>query len=451
MILTLFYVFAVAMMALLLFVMLKGLLNPAIRDETNHKDVNIGIARDRKAVTKDALSKGHIDQDTYDRELADIESTLATELTEGPNSSQSRVMRLVGAVFITGLVVGVSVVMYQRLGSSEVMSDRFLTQTGAVILPNGATVDIRVAEAMQSGVAPRDVADQVNAAPAASADGGPGSLETLLPQLEARLQENPDDLQGWTLLSRTYMNIQAYDKAEAALLEVNRLDEGNPEFIVMLAESIALQDGGNLIGEPQSLINDALAIEPENQRGRLLLGLSYQQSGQHEEAIELFEDLRASPLLNTQGVENITNMINQSLAAMGEQPNEQATATAANKAGETAGASLQVSASLSDAAAADVKPEDSVFIFARATSGPPMPLAVVRLTVADLPVTVTLDDTQAMIPNMTLSTFPSVTVSVRVSASGEAIAQPGDWFGELTDVLTETPAELSVVVDKQSP
>ena len=219
----------------------------------------------------------------------------------------------------------------------------------------------------------------------------------------------------------------------------------------MLAESIALQDGGNLIGEPQSLINDALAIEPENQRGRLLLGLSYQQSGQHEEAIELFEDLRASPLLNTQGVENITNMINQSLAAMGEQPNEQATATAANKAGETAGASLQVSASLSDAAAADVKPEDSVFIFARATSGPPMPLAVVRLTVADLPVTVTLDDTQAMIPNMTLSTFPSVTVSVRVSASGEAIAQPGDWFGELTDVLTETPAELSVVVDKQSP
>lgn len=473
MILTLFYVFAAAMMALLVFVMLKGLLNPSIRDETNHRDVNIGIARDRKSVIKDALSKGQIDQDTYDQELVDIESTLATELAEGPNSSQSRVMRGVGAVFIVGMVVGVSVVLYQRLGSSVVMSNAFLDQSGAVILANGATVDKRVAEALQAGTAPRDAANQV--ASAAQSQGNQDSLQTLLPQLEARLQENPDDLQGWTLLSRTYMNIQEYDKAEAALLEVNRLDEGNPEFIVMLAESVALQDNGNLMGEPQKLINEALAIDPENQRGQLLLGLSYQQSNQHDEAIEIFEELRSSPLLNQQGVENITAMINQSLVAKGEapeagsmpatalpsaqpssQPSTQASSgsgasTDANAAADASGASLSVSASLSDAAAADVNDTDSVFIFARATAGPPMPLAVVRLTVADLPATVTLDDTQAMIPNMTLSTFPSVTVGVRVSPSGNAIAQSGDWFGETTEVLTGEPGELTVVVDQQTP
>jgi len=482
MILTLFYVFAAAMMALLVFVMLKGLLNPSIQDETNHQDVNIGIARDRKTVIKDALSKGHIDQETYNNELRDIEATLASELADGPNSSQSRIMRFVGAAFIVAVVVGVSVLLYQRLGSSVVMSDPFLAQSGAVILPNGSTVDKRVAEAMQSGVADRDIANQVNAAQAAEAQAGAGSagsLETLLPQLEARMQENPDDLQGWTLLARTYMNTQLYDKAEAALKEVNRLDEGNPDFIVMLAESVALQDNGNLIGEPQSLINEALTIDPENQRGRLLLGLSYQQEGKHQEAIEILEVLRTSPLLNSAGIDNITAMIDQSLAAMEAAPSaasgatanavtNAATGSAANTASgtaadtasaatagsdtsDTAGASLQVSASLSDAAAADVKESDSVFIFARATSGPPMPLAVVRLTVADLPVTVTLDDTQAMIPNMTLSTFPSVMVAVRVSPSGNPIAQPGDWYGEVTDVVTAEQTELNVVVDQKTP
>jgi len=459
MILTIFYVFAAAMMALLAFVMLKGLLNPSTRDETNHQDVNIGIARDRKAVIKDALSKGNIDQDTYDNELIDIEATLASELTEGPNSSQSRVMRSVGAVFIVALVVGVSVLLYQRLGSSVVMSDPFLAQSGAVILPNGATVDKRVAEALQSGVAARDVANRVNNSnqnTQASAD----SLESLLPQLEARLQDNPDDLQGWTLLARTYMNIQSYDKAEAALKEVNRLDEGNPEFIVMLAEAVALKDNGNLRGEPQSLIKEALDIDPENQRGRLLLGLSYQQEGRHEEAIELLEVLRASPLLNTAGIDNITSMIDQSLAAMGATPesgaaavapNQPSDASSASKKSDASGVSLQVSASLSDAAAAEVKDTDSVFIFARATSGPPMPLAVVRLTVADLPANVTLDDTQAMIPGMTLSSFPSVTVGVRVSPSGNAIGQPGDWFGEVTEVVTEEQNELNVVIDQKTP
>jgi len=475
MILTLFYVFAAAMMAVLVIFMLKGLLNPAIRDETNHQDVNIGIARDRKAVIKDALSKGNIDQETYDQELADIETTLASELAEGPNSSQSRLMRGLGVFFIIGLVVGVSLSLYQRLGSSVVMSDPFLEQAGAVILPNGSTVDIRVADAMRAGTAPRDISDQISSAPSGSS-GSPGSLDELLPQLEARLQENPDDLQGWTLLSRTYMNIQAYAKAEMAISEVNRLDPDNPEFIVMLAESVALQDNGNLIGKPQSLINQALAIDPSNQRGQLLLALSYQQNGQHDQAIELFETLRASPLLNSDGVASITQMINQSLEAKGTDTSASA-GTAGTGAGAGAGAegesavsdssssgndnidetqepssaSLQVTASLSPAAADKVNDTDSVFIFARATTGPPMPLAVVRMRVADLPATVTLDDTQAMIPNMTLSAFPSVTVTVRVSPTGNAIAQPGDWFGEINDVITTEPSDLTVVVDQQTP
>jgi len=80
-----------------------------------------------------------------------------------------------------------------------------------------------------------------------------------------------------------------------------------------------------------------------------------------------------------------------------------------------------------------------------------MPLAVSRMTVADLPVTVTLDNSMAMIPTMTLSSFDSVTVGARVSKTGNAIAQPGDWFTEVTDIEPATTDSVTLTVDQQTP
>lgn len=478
MILTLFYVFAAAMMALLGYGLLKSILDPSIRDETNHRDVNVGIARDRKALIKDALSKGHIDQDTYEVELRDIESTLAADLTGGPNNTQSRVMRTVGVLFIVGLLTAVTVVLYQRLGNKVAMQDQFLAQSGSVIMASGATVNQQVASALQAGADPKTVAADVVAAASQAPDQNANSLQELLPQLEARLAENPDDLQGWTLLARTYMNTGDFEKAEAALLKVNELDDTNPEMLIMLAEAGALQKQGALAGEPQALIKKALAIDPNNQRGQLLLGLSHQQLGEHESAIDIFQSLRANPLLSPQGVANLTQMIEQSQAAMGQasgnasdqnqtaqsaqttQTQEATTAsdasdaTAAEQANAESPTAISVSVTLSDTAASAVNDNDSVFIFARASAGPPMPLAVVRMQVSDLPSTVTLDDTQAMIPDMTLSTFPSVTISARVSSSGDAIAKPGDWFGAEENVITadaDPNDTIRIVIDQQTP
>ena len=161
MILTLFYVFAAAMTALLGYVLLRSVLSPSARDETNHRDVNIGIARDRQSLIKDALSKGHIDQETYETEKKDIESTLASELAEGPNTSQSRLMRGGGVLFLVGITLVVSIVLYQRLGSEMAMQDTFLADTGAVIMANGATVPAPVAAALNTGADPRTVAETV--------------------------------------------------------------------------------------------------------------------------------------------------------------------------------------------------------------------------------------------------------------------------------------------------
>jgi cytochrome c-type biogenesis protein CcmH len=96
--------------------------------------------------------------------------------------------------------------------------------------------------------------------------------------------------------------------------------------------------------------------------------------------------------------------------------------------------SLKVSVSLDDNLKQQVSSENAVFIYAKATSGPPMPLAVKRLTVSDLPVTVELSDADAMIPTMMLSSFEEIIIGARVSKSGNPVAQPGDLYIETGSV-----------------
>jgi len=443
-----FYLFAALLLFLALGVLLRSLTLQSHTDDTNHRDVNIGIARDRKSLIKDALSKGHLDQETYDQELQDIENTLATELVKGPNSKQSRGMRVAGVMLLFVLLPATSVALYQRLGSPNSMDPLFLEQVGAITLSNGATVNQQYADFLKNSNLPAGTTTNGTNVADAQSETGPASLQDLLPQLEAKLKENPDDVQGWTLLGRTYMNTGDFVKAEEALTRVVELDASNPDALIMLAESKALQIEGNLSGEPQALIQQALKLNPEHNRAQLLLGLSLQQQSNHEQAIEIFRKLRANPNASETVVSSLTQMINQSQAAIG---GNSANPQSSNETTEVSGTSLSVSVSLSEAASTAVNASDSVFIFARASEGPPMPLAVVRLTVADLPTTVTLDDTQAMLPNMTLSSFPSVTVGARVSASGDAIGQSGDWFGELTDLLTTDNPSVEIIIDRQKP
>jgi cytochrome c-type biogenesis protein CcmH len=108
---------------------------------------------------------------------------------------------------------------------------------------------------------------------------------------------------------------------------------------------------------------------------------------------------------------------------------------------------LKVTVSLSPALAGKAAPDDVVFIFARPTSGPRMPLAIVRKQVRDLPVTVALDDSQGMSPTMKLSSAPEVIVVARVTKSGMADARDGDLEGVSAPVASGTKA-ISISIDK---
>jgi cytochrome c-type biogenesis protein CcmH len=124
---------------------------------------------------------------------------------------------------------------------------------------------------------------------------------------------------------------------------------------------------------------------------------------------------------------------------------------ASGPAADAAAPGIKVSIALAPALAEQTTPETTVFVFAKAANGPPMPLAVQRLQVKDLPTTLRLDDSMAMMPAMSLSRFPRVIVGARVSAGGQAMPQPGDLEGESDPVSSRGGAPVEIVIDTVRP
>jgi hypothetical protein len=109
--------------------------------------------------------------------------------------------------------------------------------------------------------------------------------------------------------------------------------------------------------------------------------------------------------------------------------------------------SITVSVKLSPALAAKAAPNDALYIFARAAQGPKMPLAIVRKQVRELPLTVTLDDSMAMVPEMKMSSFPELVIGARVSKSGDAITKPGDLEGYSPPLKSGAASSVEIVID----
>jgi cytochrome c-type biogenesis protein CcmH len=178
-----------------------------------------------------------------------------------------------------------------------------------------------------------------------------------------------------------------------------------------------------------------------------MLGIASFENGDYAGAANYWEQLLPMLPPESQNAEMIKQGIAQARAMAGDSP---AVAPADESPPVAAGVSLTVAVSLSDSLPAD--PNASVFVFARAISGPPMPLAVARLRVADLPAVVTLDDSMAMTPALKLSSFERVEVVARVSKRGIANRGSGDLEGAFGPVVpADSQQRISVEINTVLP
>ena len=208
------------------------------------------------------------------------------------------------------------------------------------------------------------------------------------------------------------------------------------QLLVDFADALAMARGQSLQGEPEKLVLRALEIDPGNLKALALAGTAQYERKDFKGAANTWR--RMLPLVppGSEDARAIQGNIDEALALAGSAPAPTA------KAGPALRGEVRLDAKLKGQAS----PDDTVFIFARAAEGPPMPLAVLRKRVRDLPVTFALDDSMAMAPQARLSGFPRVVVSARVSKSGQAAPQPGDLQGASGAVANDARG-VRVVID----
>jgi cytochrome c-type biogenesis protein CcmH len=253
--------------------------------------------------------------------------------------------------------------------------------------------------------------------------------EAMLGELRRKLEANPQDADGWTMLGRSYLMLGRHAEAVQALDKLRALRPDDAQVLVDLADAKAMVAGRDLKGEPEALIGRALQIDPRNLKALALAGTIAFDRGDWPVAVKHWEDAIAVGGSEGELATNLRAGIDEARARAG-QPQAAAPAAPAAPA-PMAAAAAQVSGrvTLAPALAAQAGPDDTVFVFARAAEGPRMPLALVRKRVADLPFDFVLDDSQAMSPAARLSGAAQVVVGARISKSGQAMPQPGDLQG----------------------
>ncbi len=434
---TAFLMIAGSVLAVVLLMLILPLLRreqqPPPSDDT--RDYDIRIARERLEELRKEHARGELSDEEFEQAKVDLEITLAQDLEAAEKrtvqAKTDHAARATMALLIV-LVPAIVATVYLQTGSPDLV----------------------------------DPAKRVAAAtPQQQSPHAPGSIAELVTELERRMQQNPEDPRGWFLLGRTYMQMNRYDDAVRAFEKLDELLPENPTVLISLADALSMQNGGQVPEKAVQLLDKVLEIEPANVTALWLRGNAAGQRHQDADALRYWG--RAYPLLAEepamqQELRQLVSAVEARSGLKAELPESLPPIMSAKgpspgpsrntvQPAASGGPGLQVEVALDPELLDKAKPDDIVFIYAKAAAGPPMPLAVARKRVSELPVEVVLNDSMAMMPQMKLSNFPKVKVGARISKTGQAISQAGDL--QASEVETETgndkPIQLLINSVKQ--
>ena len=396
-----FWLIGVVLAALVLAWVLWPLRSRRPRGPVSRQAANVSIYRDQLRELEADLAAGTLAQADYERSRAEIEARLLQDVRDPDATVPLEHRSTRGTALALGAAIPVvALAVYFMVGNPATLSRQ---------IDHGATVQ---------------------------------QLESMVERLAARMRENPDDVQGWQLLGRSYAALGRFKESADAYAQAALRAPRDAQLLVDFADALAMARGQRLEGEHEKLVQRALEIDPQNPKGLALAGTAAFERKDFAKAAAYWE--RMLPLVppDTEDARIIQQNVAEARSLAGQAPSR--------AAGEAASAALRGTVSLSPQLKAEAAPDDVVFVFARAAEGPPMPLAVARARVRDLPYEFRLDDSMAMTPAMKLSAFPRVVVGARVSKSGNATAQSGDLQGASAPVPNDF-GEVRVIIDRVVP
>ena len=412
-----FWIFAALMLAAALWLLVPALLGRKSIRDLDRNQQNVAIARERLQELESEYGRGSLSELDYKQARQELEQALLIDVDEAQVAT-TQVSTSNTRASLAWVVVGVplaAILLYLQLGTPAA-----LQQQAQVAAP-------------QQGHAGADTE---------------ATMEQLVAGLAAKLEQEPENPEGWFMLGRSYMSMGRYAEAAAAFERVLQQVGDNPDVMLRYADAQAMAQGGTIAGKPFEMIKKALQLKPDDPTALWLAGLGYEEQGEYEKAVQHWRKLEPLLVDDPATLNEVRNLITRAEQKLGRSVAVDSTVIKPVTAG---GVALKVTVALDAALQDKVSAEDTVFIFARAMEGPPMPLAAVRKQVRDLPLTVTLDDSMAMMPQMKLSNYATVLIGARISKSGTATAQSGDLTGEIDNVATTSKEQLTLTISQRIP
>ncbi len=267
-------------------------------------------------------------------------------------------------------------------------------------------------------------------------------MDDLVASLQQRMTESPDDVEGWLVLGRTLKTLQRYSEAETALSNANRLIPDNPMLMIELAEASLFASGEPQVSpQIQQLIESALAIDPQHQKGLWLLGMAASQDGDDAQAITIWEKLLSQLDATSDTAKTVTQQIEMAQGRLGQTTTEVVVAEF----------NIPVTITIADELAESLPDNATLFVFIHPAGGAGMPLAVSRVAARGFPLSLHFSDAELLRPDMSLEDFEQLDISARISMSGVANAATGDFQANLVTLDTKAVTTIALHLDQRVP
>lgn len=375
------------------------------------KQTNLELFNERLATLEKELHEELLDQAEFDALKRELEISLLQDIKQASDDSlvnQIKPKSILWPSVMSVCLIAISGYLYQHLGAFENIGN-----TQAANPHAGMDTAQIMAQRVQ--------------------------------MMEAQVQAEPENSQAWFSLGHAYISANQFDKAVAAFDKVMDLVGKHAELIGPKATALYYKAGQQMTPQVQALIDESLALDPQDPSTLLLVGMDAFFTAKYQKAIDSWQTILDSnrPDVDRAALMNAIETANLRIQAeTSGMPNDDV-----HKQAKVTSKSVSIAISISPELAAKAGPDDTIFVFARATEGPKVPLAATKVSAKSLPVTVTLDDSTGMGGDVKLSQTASVEVIAVLSKHGNIKPQAGDIQGKISKVNVGETANL--VLDTQ--
>jgi cytochrome c-type biogenesis protein CcmH len=384
----LFWVVVIAMIVATLALILPVLLKPSKTVTTDANAEKRAIFRQQFDEIAQDKTNGVLDAAQYELAKTELERRMLDEIGANHTLTASNKPDRTLALILLILLPLASIVIYYKIGSPT-----------AIGMPN-------VAQSMEEQSARA------------------GNVEPLLAAMNAKLAQNPTDGKGWALLARTYVELGRTSDAVPAYEKAVKIIPSDAQLLADYADALAVSNGYNLAGKPTELVNQALKLNPHHIKSLLLAAAAATNRKDYKQAIIYWQSLQKELPADSDIAPKVKTSLDEVYRLAGIKA-----PVPSNESAVQATQGVSGTVKLAPALAANIDPAATVFVYARATHGAAMPLAIERTTVKDLPYTYHLDDSKGLMPANKLSQATEVIIVARISKTGDAKPQAGDLQG----------------------